>query len=560
MENRRVLRRLWWALAVLLALAVSGSSAQQASANWGGLDPSFAEGGFRIDPFGPTGGYAGARAAALDSSGRLVVAGRGALAGTITLVRYEEDGSLDPSFGVGGVATFQVSAGTEPSAGVVGMYLEEGGGIVLAGNASGREPGEGIVVRVKSDGSGLDESFGEGGIAVVPGESGISDFGESAGGKPVVAGRAYPGDVAFLARLTHVGAPDSSFGSEGEVRTEILSEKGFNQGGFDAVVVAGEEITAATGLGSGVTYLARYDSEGNSVTGFGNEGIATVRVSEKGGVGVSEMTDLSEGRLLLAGYSETNALLAETQPDGSLDPTFGNGGVVTTGLYPHGSGGGSSVASSAVVEPDGHIVIAGVAEGTGGGCFDPPGGCKLPSTDYLALARYSSSGELDETFGEGGIAHYLFGLEQPATFGVGKALLDGQGRLLVAGAADPYSPSSGRYLAARFLLKEGEYHPEEPPVKEPPEGSRPPEQRSTCVVPSLKGRTPKKARRLLARAGCQLGQVVRRPKGSSGSLGRASSTHGHSVYVVARSKPAAGRTVPAGERVRLILISRANTG
>lgn len=555
------MRHLWWALAVLLALAVSGASAQQASANWGGLDPSFAEGGFRIDPFGPTGGYAGARAAALDSSGRLVVAGPGALNGTITLVRYEEDGSLDPSFGASGVATFQMPGSGELSAGVIGMYIEEGGDIVVGGSGSSNGPGQGIVLRVRGDGSALDETFGTGGIAAVPGESIVTGLGEGAGGKPVVAGYAYPGDVGFVARLTNAGAPDPSFGSEGEVRTEILNEKGFNQGGFDAVIFAGEEITGATGLGNGVTYLARYDSEGNLVAGFGNEGIAMIRVSEEGGVGVSEMTNLSEGRLLLTGHYKTAALLAETEPDGSLDPAFGNGGIVTTDLRFASSDPGGSNASSAVVEPDGHIVIAGVAYGGGGGCFDPPGGCKLPTTDRLALARYSSAGELDESFGEGGIAHYLFGLNQPASIGVGKALLDQQGRLLVAGTGDGYGEGpNGRYLAARFLLKEGEYHPEEPPVKEPPEGARTPEARSTCVVPKLKGRTPKKARRLLARARCQLGQVVRRSTGSHGSVGRASSTHGHSVYVVARSRPAAGRTVPAGERVRLVLVSRGKTG
>src|SRR5438132_3796152 len=42
----------------------------------------------------------------------------------------------------------------------------------------------------------------------------------------------------------------------------------------------------------------------------------------------------ADGRLVVAGYAGTNgtrhAAMARLQPDGSLDPSFGNGGLVTT--------------------------------------------------------------------------------------------------------------------------------------------------------------------------------------------------------------------------------------
>src|SRR5512143_1922499 len=65
---------------------------------------------------------------------------------------------------------------------------------------------------------------------------------------------------------------------------------------------------------------------------------------------------------------------------GDLDPTFGNGGVVTTDF-----GGPYTLASGLVVQPDGRIVAVGGSNGR------------------IALARYAGDGALDFTFGGGGM-------------------------------------------------------------------------------------------------------------------------------------------------------------
>src|SRR5207249_2855146 len=67
---------------------------------------------------------------------------------------------------------------------------------------------------------------------------------------------------------------------------------------------------------------------------------------------------------------------------GSLDPSFGKGGVVTTAI------GRSSEADALVIQPDGKLVVAGeTANGT---------------TCAFALVRYDEDGTLDPTFGKGG--------------------------------------------------------------------------------------------------------------------------------------------------------------
>ena len=76
--------------------------------------------------------------------------------------------------------------------------------------------------------------------------------------------------------------------------------------------------------------------------------------------------------------------IARYNADGSLDPSFGSGGIVTTPVdY-------SARIEALVLQPDGKIVAGGVT----GGFFQ--GG-------RLALARYGTDGTLDSTFGSYGI-------------------------------------------------------------------------------------------------------------------------------------------------------------
>lgn len=108
-----------------------------------------------------------------------------------------------------------------------------------------------------------------------------------------------------------------------------------------------------------------------------------------------------DGRIVVGGYSCAPAEpqdgtcrqsgssafeMVRYLPDGTLDPEFGAGGVVTTAL-----GIRRSQAFDVLVEPDGRIVLAGVARDGGG-------------RDGFALARYDARGGLDPSFGEQGVS------------------------------------------------------------------------------------------------------------------------------------------------------------
>lgn len=138
------------------------------------------------------------------------------------------------------------------------------------------------------------------------------------------------------------------------------------------------------------------------------------------------------GRLLVRGRSRrySSALLAalvlvalcgpgaRAAAPGDLDPTFGSGGKITTGLGPSASVGATEV----VIQSDGKIVAAGGSNG-------------------FTLARYNADGNLDASFGTSGRVSAGFGSCWP--FGCGLAL-QADGKIVVAGQ------SNGDFALARF--------------------------------------------------------------------------------------------------------------
>src|SRR5262249_45710538 len=87
-------------------------------------------------------------------------------------------------------------------------------------------------------------------------------------------------------------------------------------------------------------------------------------------------------------------IFASAQTAGTLDPTFGTGGTVTT--FFGGDGLNGDEAHSVVVQTNGKLVVAGYTT-------------NLDDTTDFALARYNSNGTLDSTFGTGGKVKTNFG-------------------------------------------------------------------------------------------------------------------------------------------------------
>ena len=122
----------------------------------------------------------------------------------------------------------------------------------------------------------------------------------------------------------------------------------------------------------------------------------------------------------------SNFALVEYKPDGSLDPTFGDGGIVETEFA------GQDTLSGIVVEPDGKIVASGTGGYNGHGYY----------VDGFALARYKPDGSLDFSITTPDLT------AKPKRLYVGGPPVLQHRKILVAGALLRYP--GGQLLLARY--------------------------------------------------------------------------------------------------------------
>ena len=255
----------------------------------------------------------------------------------------------------------------------------------------------------------LDPLFGSGGMVMTDlGKS--TDLAEAvaiqADGKLVVVGTTYKNndfsDEDFVVtRYNTDGTLDITFGNKGKVRTDfpglaaVPSSVVIQPDG--KIVVAGGAFPLFTFLGN--FKVARYNPNGSLDTSFGDGGIVTTIFPA--GSYAFDVALQSDGKIIAAGTffvdfdpgesSDTDFALARYNPDGTPDATFGNGGQVTTDFV-----GFEDDAFSVLIQPDGKIVAVGSAND--------------PATFYdFAAARYLSNGTIDTTFGVAGKVRTDFG-------------------------------------------------------------------------------------------------------------------------------------------------------
>lgn len=336
----------------------------------GRLDRDFGSDGAVLD-FRQTG--TSFRGLALTPSGTIVTSLRGRRGFRLHGFRTDR-GEIDSSFGTSGVAVGPSFGERQAGA----ADIEVASRALLVGGSSvqlrkGVSPTFSALSVFDEDGSPLANA------AQFPVESSIADLAVQPAGGIVAAGVAPPviGASPWRALLGRFASGTLSFDQSfaGGDGLAVLERGGpFNYVGAHAVEVAGNRILVA-GTAEGELFLARFDEHGNLDPEFGEAGVAWVAPPNAARVGGADLAVQSDGRVVVASSSASNLWLVRFDPDGSVDETFGSAGHVQHG----GLGGAIETAPLA----DDRLLVA-IAPG--------------------AVARLTSDGNLDPTFGDGGVA------------------------------------------------------------------------------------------------------------------------------------------------------------
>ncbi|HEX8249304.1 MAG TPA: delta-60 repeat domain-containing protein, partial [Pyrinomonadaceae bacterium] len=288
----------------------------------GSLDTTFYGTGFHRNGFGF--GYDSARKVLLQADGKIITVGTigNGERGTILIVRYLTNGSLDPTFGEGGFVT---DGYISPSDAV----LQPDGKIVIISSVqpNTNTPTDFLVTRYNPNGT-RDMSFGNQGI-VTTDFAGQYDrawgVAVQTDGKIVVAG--WAGDGFAVARYNPDGSLDTSFGSGGKKTTIITGDQ---EGGYAvAIQPDGKIVVVGATIFNGFCFAAvRYLPNGDLDTSFDGDGIAITNTSNSVGE-PSSVVIQPDGKILIGG-DDIAIVLIRYNPNGSLDTTFGGTGMVRT--------------------------------------------------------------------------------------------------------------------------------------------------------------------------------------------------------------------------------------
>ncbi|PHR16983.1 MAG: hypothetical protein COA38_21480 [Fluviicola sp.] len=333
--------------------------------NDGTMDNSFGTGGKVTTPIGY---QSQGHSVAIQNDGKILLGGHDQY--NINLARYNSDGSLDSTFGSGGTVITDVPGHYSDECKSVAIQTD--GKILLGGYATSGGPDQRhfVLIRYNSDGS-LDTAFGLGGIIV-------GSIGEcqsmkiQTNGKIVLAGTS---ELYFaMERYNSDGTLDTTFGTNGKVITPlgILHGEGNSMAiqSDNKIVLGGYRMLNTP---APVFTLARYNSDGTLDNTFGVDGtiMTTIGTTSKG----RSLRIQNDGKIILAGRSyngtnNNNFTMVRYNTDGTIDTAFGTGGKTVTPI-----GISYSTAESIGIDSNDKIILGGYVH--------------IDSTIHFALTRYN---------------------------------------------------------------------------------------------------------------------------------------------------------------------------
>ena len=353
----------------------------------GDLDPTFNGVGYVQVPLGLVGDPAAA--AVIQTDGRIVVVGSAFVSvpsgNDAVVVRLDPNGTLDGSFGSGGVVYLSPGGNERANA----IALQSDGKIVIAGHCQIGTGRQFMVARYHPNGT-LDTSFDGDGIAAT--DIRTSDDLANAiaiqpDGKIVVGGSSdVAGDRDFtLVRYNENGSLDTSFDGDGIFFTNL----GVQDMATSLAVQLDRKIVAA-GRASNSLVVLRFNPNGTPDSGFGSNGLVGLGPFVADGGGSNAVALQADGKIVVGGSTvfPFDYVVVRLNTNGSFDPSFDGDGFAVTNINPPTETRAASDDhfKGLALQSDGKIVVAGDSR-------------NITAQWVISFARWNADGSLDTSFG-----------------------------------------------------------------------------------------------------------------------------------------------------------------
>lgn len=262
---------------------------------------------------------------AITTDGKIVVGSRDS--DDFWMVRYLTSGTVDSSFGINGKVTTDHSK-TDEDDFVTALLIQPDQKILILGYY-GSSVEKTVVVRYSADGQ-LDSSFAGDGILKLN----IPNFYPAAlniqaNGKILIGGESEGVDF-IVKRLNENGTSDGTFGDNGLASVDFPSAY---SSVFKLLLQDDGKILVAGNTESNFT-IVRFETQGMLDLNFGDNGVSTIQAFDSDDVPRSAILQ-PDGKMLMAGYSQNypgyNAMiLLRFTSEGIVDSSFGNDGRIST--------------------------------------------------------------------------------------------------------------------------------------------------------------------------------------------------------------------------------------
>jgi uncharacterized delta-60 repeat protein len=176
------------------------------------------------------------------------------------------------------------------------------------------------------------------------------------------------------------------------------------------IIVGGSDIFNGEEVEQGI-FLTRLEKDGTPDPSFGNYGSVLINLYTKNKISNNTSPSIAlspTGKIIITrtltdkfpgNIPGTLVAVVRMDQNGTLDPTFGNGGIVLTTIKD------KFEANSVAVQRDEKIVVGGSARGID----------RKNNITCATLVRYQYNGQLDNTFGTAGVESVVLNIGQPAT-------------------------------------------------------------------------------------------------------------------------------------------------